>query len=379
MGSSKTGKATAPAKVFTCCEFVSCQDKSFDLVAGGSNGTIFLWKKGALTASAQVLRGRITVVALSVGQDRLFVGGIGGQLKVIDSRTLATTASFDLLGSGPSPSKGSGRPASAGRPRTAGACSSSLSLLPGGSERGGGGGGQRRPVSASRPRTAQQIGQPITALARPTRGGKSVDPASHGQAAGLSTQRREERDNPNPNNGSSTTEGEEGGGSRLVTGITVVAGSGRNGAGSYLLVSLGVGKVVRVDIGTGGNTGSDTGSHDLLFFHTGAVYGLAADVSSSARLFCTVGDDKKLMIWDSADRVLIGKTTLKVRLFLFLFLVLLFSSLLLITSLLITEPLSLLSFGQNQFFRRRRIQCRHFDRLFPDGFHGKGRTLLSSG
>jgi hypothetical protein len=316
-GRSSSSKTPAPAKVFTCCEFVSCQDKSFDLVAGGSNGILFLWKKGTLTASAQVLRGRITVIALSVGQDRLFVGGIGGQLKVIDSRTLATTASFDLLGSPSLSSKGSGtRPSSAGRPRTAGAGSSALSLLPGGggSERGGGG-GQRRPMSASRPRTAQQIGQPITALARPTRGGKSVDPASHGQAAGLSTQRREERDNPNPN----TTEGEEGsGGSRLVTGITVVAGSGRNGAGSYLLVSLGVGKVVRVDIGSGSgsNTTSDnsgtTGSHDLFFFHTGAVYGLAADVSSSARLFCTVGDDKKLMIWDSADRVLIGKTTLKV-------------------------------------------------------------------
>jgi WD40 repeat protein len=49
----------------------------------------------------------------------------------------------------------------------------------------------------------------------------------------------------------------------------------------------------------------------LFFFHTGPVYGLAADVSSSQRLFATVGDDKKLMVWDSKDRVVIGKATLK--------------------------------------------------------------------
>ena len=42
------------AKVYTCCAFSPCADKSFDLIAGGSNGIVYLWRTGVLAASAQV-------------------------------------------------------------------------------------------------------------------------------------------------------------------------------------------------------------------------------------------------------------------------------------------------------------------------------------
>jgi len=278
----------SPAKVFTCCVFVYCEDKTYDFVAGGSNGVVYLWRRGVPTLFSQVFRGRIQVMVL--GNDRLYVGGVGGQLKVLDARTLAAVRAFNLLGvSATLSNKNNNRPgsASAGRPRSASATPSS-----------------RRPGTAG----------VVTAV-------KSKAPPSH--AAGLSTRARDSSDVDN------TASEELDSGARLVTGIAIVGGMGRHSSqGSYLIVSLGTGKVVRVDLtsaaaagtevtslrnapSSAGGAVSDYRGSDLFFFHTGPVYGLAADVSSSQRLFATVGDDKKLMVWDSKDRVVIGKATLK--------------------------------------------------------------------
>ncbi len=41
--------ATAAAKCYTCCGFIHCEDKTYDLVCGGSNGVVYLYRRGVLT------------------------------------------------------------------------------------------------------------------------------------------------------------------------------------------------------------------------------------------------------------------------------------------------------------------------------------------
>lgn len=103
-------------------------------------------------------------------------------------------------------------------------------------------------------------------------------------------------------------------GTRTVTGLAVVLGSGRNAqAGLHLLVSLGTGKLVRVDVGASRDRVCSTSQwKDIFYFHVGPVYGLAADISSSKRLVVTVGDDRLLMVWDAQERVLLARALLKV-------------------------------------------------------------------
>ena len=52
---------------------------------------------------------------------------------------------------------------------------------------------------------------------------------------------------------------------------------------------------------------------DLFYFHCGPLYGLSADSTAARRLCATVGDDKKLMLWDIEDCELLAKAALKVR------------------------------------------------------------------
>jgi hypothetical protein len=121
---------------------------------------------------------------------------------------------------------------------------------------------------------------------------------------------------------------DDGAGSRTVTGIAVVRGQGRVAAQTtYLLVALGTGKIVRVDVGSALPSGAMTPrpssagaapvaqSKDLLHFHTGPVYGLAADVTQNNRLFATVCDDRRLLVWDAQDCVLLAKCAIQVGIY----------------------------------------------------------------
>jgi hypothetical protein len=133
---------------------------------------------------------------------------------------------------------------------------------------------------------------------------------------------------------------EDQGGTRTVTGIAVPRPPSKqqqqqlpqsqlpmqSAATLYFIAALGTGKAVRVEIGSStsgaatprsarpdsaGKSHSFVGK-DLFHFHAGAVYGLSADSTAAKRLCATVGEDKKLMLWDIIDCELLGKAVLKV-------------------------------------------------------------------
>ena len=238
---------------------------------------LYLWRKGALIASTQCSRGKVD--CLVVNGDRVYCGGSGAVLKVVDARTLNTIVSFPLVGASLTASAPSGRPRSA----SAGAANKLA-----------------RPSSAAASRSREQ-------------------PKSH--AAGVATK------GPPPGPSAESDGSNSNSGSKTITGIAIVVTAGRGAAQScYAIVSLGTGKCVRVDIGSPLPSSSSSSSSaaaaasgesravgkDLFHFHTGAMYGLAADVTSSRRLIATVCDDRKLMVWDAQDCVLIGKALTQV-------------------------------------------------------------------
>lgn len=117
-------------------------------------------------------------------------------------------------------------------------------------------------------------------------------------------------------------------GERIVTGICVVRQQqGRNpGPALYIIAALGTGKVVRVDLTAGSGLTPRPGSaggaprpalagRDLFHFHTGSTWGLSAEDSSACRLFATTCDDRKLMVWDAQDCLLLAKAALSVSTF----------------------------------------------------------------
>lgn len=276
--------SSSAAKCYTCALFVPCEDKSFDMIASGTNGYVYLIRKGVVTIAAQVIKGRVHM--MTAHQDRLYCGGSNGIIKILDVRTLSTIRQFNLLGD-ISVTK---RPASAG---------------------------SARPRSASAGRVA---GRPPSAGAVTARPRANVTP-NHAAGRPISRQSQTTDHISHPEDISKAQNPEEDleAGMRLVTSIGVVPGNGRGAnQGTYLLVTLGTGKMVRVDVGSSGVIG-DAGavnattksSRDLFYYHTGPIYGLAADISSSQRLFVTVGDDRKIHVWDAQDCVLISKALLK--------------------------------------------------------------------
>jgi WD40 repeat protein len=107
MGKS-SGKA---AKIYTCCAFLPNVDKTNDLIAGGSNGVVYLWKQGQCVTFSQCIRGGVK--CLSIVGDKLICGGTSGGIKLLDARSLATVFSYTLEGTIETSMKA--RPSSASR------------------------------------------------------------------------------------------------------------------------------------------------------------------------------------------------------------------------------------------------------------------------
>lgn len=363
-------------KAYLCCGFVYCEDKTYDLVAGGSNGALYLFRAGAVATTAQVFRSKVR--CLVVSGDRVYCGGGGGVLKVVDARTLSTLQQFTLLP--PDPTAGAGLKAGAGRPGSRGGAVASAGNV------GAGGAARPRPASAGPASRLAHRTQPIksrVALSAPKHAAgqnprATDDSARHAiSGAGMREVVLAEAE--------AAQEMDEGAGSRVVTGIAVVRGTGRVAAQStYLIAALGTGKLVRVDVGSalGGAPGSGLtprpGSagagaaasavvgRDLVHFHTGPVYGLAADVSQNNRLFATVCDDRKLQVWDAQDCVLIAKCALQVSSPL---LCLFCCDLYLLTLSLSPLPpvaCSLLPYGSIELLHRSRRHHRCTDRVLPE-------------
>jgi WD40 repeat protein len=92
---SKSGHK--PPKVSTCGAFLSCADKTNDVVVGGSNGSVYLFKKGELIANVAAIKGG--VFTLQVMNDKVICGGSQGIIKLLDGRTLNILVSYSISGS----------------------------------------------------------------------------------------------------------------------------------------------------------------------------------------------------------------------------------------------------------------------------------------
>jgi hypothetical protein len=228
---------------------VYCEDRTYDLVTGGSNGAVYLWRGGVVAATCQAFRGKVR--CLVVSGDRVYCGGGGGGLRVLDARTLTQLQTFTLL------------PVEAPLKSAGGA---------GGSRGGtssGGAPGAMRPRPASAGPAARRAGRTVEIKSR----APLAAPKQHA-AGGVS--------NPNRESAGAAIAGagmrgaavsqddldaemmrDDGSGEKAVIGLTVVRGTGRVAAQStYLIAALGTGKVVRVDIGSpigGGGGGGGSG------------------------------------------------------------------------------------------------------------------------
>ena len=249
-------------------------------------------------------------------------------VKILDGRTLNTIQQFNLIAVDPLKAMSGGN-LSAAR----GASRQSSSMM-----------GLKNAALLDRPRTASAT--PSSRLAHRSQGIKirpALEEPKH--AAGMIRSQDDSavaaitgtgmRGSANKD-AASDSDTDDGSGSKLVTGITVVVSGNRNfgpNQGLYILATLGTGKLVRIDCSSsssGGSSSSSTGNtprpgsasgkasvveavgKELLHFHTGPVYGLAADVTQENRLLATVCDDRRLMVWDAHDCVLIAKTATQV-------------------------------------------------------------------
>jgi WD40 repeat protein len=305
----KTPTAAPPAaapKTYTCADFIACEDKTYDLVTGGSNGVVYLWRRGQLVTTQTLWRGKVS--CLVIQDDRVYCGGAGGMVKLLDGRTLATLQMCALLGLSALP-KAQKRPTSAKDVARAFARPSSTSSAAG------------IAAVSNRPRSATPLGTKRGAAGAPSAALHRPDTLIGRDDSGVSAD-EEVADGDGDDSGA-----------KIVTGLAVVVPSAALGGRasvqhSYVLATLGTGKVVRVDLNhprsderqrasaaDHRNTVVNQLQHypmrDLFYYHVGAVYGLSADASSARRLAVSVGDDKKLMVWDTVDRVAIARGNVK--------------------------------------------------------------------
>lgn len=300
-----TPQVAAP-KVYTCAEFLACEDKTYDVVTGGSNGVVYLWRRGQLVSSQSLWKGKVSCMV--VQEDRVFCGGAGGMIKLLDGRTLATLQVCALLGLSALP-KSQQRPKSAKDVARAFARPSSASMAAGVAS-----------VSNTRPRSATPVGTKRPPAGAPSANLHRPDTVIGRDDSGCTADETIDGDGDDA-------------GSKVVTGLAVVVpsvglGTKASVQHSYVLATLGTGKLVRVDLNhplsndrhrtsaadhrnTVANQLLQYPMRDIFYFHVGAVYGLATDVSSAKRLAVSVGDDKKIIVWDTIDRVAIARGNVK--------------------------------------------------------------------
>ena len=324
--SGAMGKSSATAaKAYLCCAFVACEDRTFDLVTGGSNGMLYLFRAGTVVAVNQAFKSKVR--CLVVGGDRVYCGGGGGMVKILDARTLTVMQSFNLLPLD-TPASSAAKLSSGLRNGTKVGAGAGLGGIGSANKSGSASGSRPRAASAGPASRRALTIKPRADLHAPKHAAGNPNSGAGGSAGdAISGAYMRSQDDS-----ASTNEDDEGSGSKVVTGIAVVRGAGRvAAAATYLIVALGNGKVVRLEVGnaiggaassgltprpgTAGTSGASlavTPSKELFHYHTGSVYGLAADVTQENRLFATVCDDRKLMVWDAKDCVLIGKTALQV-------------------------------------------------------------------
>eukprot|EP01035_Chromulina_nebulosa_P020489 gene20489-26582_t len=267
-------KASAP-KIYTCAVFIRCEDNTFDLASGGSNGLVYLYRKGEAVASCKAISGGVTCVSYQL--DKLFCGGNGGIVKVLDPRTLTIFQSINLSNVLDSPSS---RPAS--RPGSRQTIDR-----------------DDRSVSSRRSSLTSTASVKSLASSRPISRSSSVRSVSR----------------PNskiPTNSPVVSQ------SVSVTGLSIVSlPSNRSNSQipGYLYATLTSGVAIKINLST--YDPSTSPDISILFhYHTGPVYAVAIaneldKINKKQRVIATTGDDKWLCIWDAKHRVLLSKVVIE--------------------------------------------------------------------
>lgn len=226
-------------KIYTCCQFLvignpGSADSGADLVAGGSNGYVYLFRQGKCIASVGAIKGGVNCMA-TLGTI-LVCGGAGGLLKLLDGRSLSSIATIDVF-------------------------SSSIS------------GRNVKTSSSNRPRSVS------SASSR-----RSSDDASS-----TSSSLRPQTSNAAVSNSASVT------GVVALAGsgrVALQAAYALVSLSSGVMVRVALGKYLS------SSTADTNGIVPLFWFHTGALYGLAIDQGHRARVLATSGDDRRVLVWD---------------------------------------------------------------------------------
>ncbi len=276
-------KKVQPPKVYTCVDFAPCADKTSDVVAGGSNGIVYLFRKGQCIEFANAIRGGVR--CLQVAGDMVCCGGKGGTVVCLNVRTLASIYSFRAAYPAPAPAPG----ASEGY--------------------------------------VQASGRAVSAVARPLSAASGSGSATaRGRSAGASAGSMQSDDDLGELVGLAAILGPRGAPTHLI----VVSTSGRamkvdlSGAAASAgkrPASAGAGGAAS-ELATGGSSMPSAGVSTLFYFHTGELWGLASgscyshhgstfpQISRKLALLATVGDDRRLLVWDPSKRCTVARASL---------------------------------------------------------------------
>lgn len=83
-----------PAKIYTCSAYITGIDKNIDVIVGGSNGLVYLFRLAECVVFCQAIKGGVST--LQVVGDKVVCGGARGCIKLLDGRTLSTLATCNL-------------------------------------------------------------------------------------------------------------------------------------------------------------------------------------------------------------------------------------------------------------------------------------------
>lgn len=269
-------------KEFTCAQFVprSQSSSECDVVVGGSNGFVFVFRGGTCISCLEAFpKGRTRCMRAAPSDHHLFVGGSMGTIAVVCSRTWKILHIYSCL---PSSKKGSGevttdilgkpssRPSSRQRPSSAGR------IRPGGERVAAGGG----------------VGKD----ARGSRKGGAKGPSSGWSGPG----EKKDPDNALSSGTKASTD---------VVGLTLInfPGGGRSASGVLGMSSVdrivavtGFGKCMEM-VNSGQCQGADSTASPLFSFSYGPLWAVAVPRQPKySHLFISGGDDKWLCLWNNS-------------------------------------------------------------------------------
>lgn len=245
-------KQVQPPKTYTCLDFAPCADGISDVLAGGSNGVVYLFRKTQCIAFQNAIRGGVK--CLQVSGDSVYVGGANDIVKILNVRSLSVLQSFRVSS------------LETDINTNVQVCVSSARAVSASKRPGSSGMKSARKGSASGPAvgpTSDEVGTiiGITVVKTMSRGSHIIAASSSGKAVKIAVDR----------SGSSSSNKEE------------------------------------------SSNGISSGVSPLFYYHTGELWGLSTGmVKSSTALkqayIATVGDDRRLCIWNPERKTLVART-----------------------------------------------------------------------